>query len=224
MFISSAPKHRSFLDSSSLLNPPPFIIEIIITSVRLLELNPSTIRSTHYVGMDTYPITIIYGCHFITRTCQELGRLYGLDSGFLDLLIHKFSKCSVSKSDQSMFRLLGTFKLANKSYIVSYSSIGWPWERIWIMGLNWTIFWFPSLGGLLICCRIEFGPCWAHNHIFSNGHNPWQCIPPLFSPQVKVSHELQSYDQHVWLEYPICIWLFSPCFQSRSKLCTSQFR
>jgi hypothetical protein len=45
MFIPSTPKHKSFLDSSSLLNPPPFIIEFIITSVRLLEPDPSTIQS-----------------------------------------------------------------------------------------------------------------------------------------------------------------------------------
>ncbi len=47
--------------------------------------------------MDTYPRTIIYGCHFITKTCQELGRLYGLDNGFLNLLVHKFNKCSTNR-------------------------------------------------------------------------------------------------------------------------------
>jgi hypothetical protein len=47
--------------------------------------------------MDTYPRSIIYGCHLITKTCQELGKLYGLDSGFLDLLVHKFNKCGANK-------------------------------------------------------------------------------------------------------------------------------
>jgi hypothetical protein len=51
----------------------------------------------NHISMDTYPITIIYGCHLITRTCQELGRLYGFDSGFLDLLVHKFIKCGASR-------------------------------------------------------------------------------------------------------------------------------
>jgi hypothetical protein len=51
----------------------------------------------NHIGMDTYLRTIIYGCHLITRTCQELGKLYGLDSGFLDMLVHKFNKCGANR-------------------------------------------------------------------------------------------------------------------------------
>jgi len=59
MFIQSAPKHKSFLDNYSMFNPPPFIIEFIITLVRLLKLDPSTIQSTHIeIGTLVQPSTM----------------------------------------------------------------------------------------------------------------------------------------------------------------------
>jgi hypothetical protein len=127
--------------------------------------------------------------------------------------------------DQCMFRLLGTFKLANNSYIVSYFSIGQPWKGIWNKDLNWIIFRFPSPEGLLTCYKIEFWPHWAHNHIFIKwAQSLAMYSPPLSSSQIEGSHKLQSYNQHVWLKYPIYIWQFCVCFQSRNKLCTSQSR
>ncbi len=45
-FTPSTPKHKNFLDSSSMLNLPPFIIKFIFISMRLWELM-STIWSTH---------------------------------------------------------------------------------------------------------------------------------------------------------------------------------
>ncbi len=117
--------------------------------------------------MDTYPITL----YMVVTSSQQHAKnwadcLYGLNSGFLNLLVHKFNKCLIAKSNQCMLGLLRTFKLANKSYIISYSSIGQPWEIIWNRDLNWTIFWFPSPKGLLICYMTKFGPHWAHNHMF----------------------------------------------------------
>ncbi len=66
--------------------------------------------------MDTYPRTIIYGCHLITRACQELSKLYGLDSGLLDLLVHKFSKCLASRIEPMHAQIIGDLQ-ANKKVI-----------------------------------------------------------------------------------------------------------
>ncbi len=49
-FTPSTPKHKNFLDSSSMLSTPPFIIEFIFNSMRLLELM-STIWSI-YIKID----------------------------------------------------------------------------------------------------------------------------------------------------------------------------
>jgi hypothetical protein len=63
--------------------------------------------------MDTYLRTIIYGCHLITITCQELSKLYGLDNGLLDLLVHKFSKCIVNRIEPMQAQIIGDLQ-ANK--------------------------------------------------------------------------------------------------------------
>jgi hypothetical protein len=64
--------------------------------------------------METYPITIIYGCHLITKACQELGKLYGLDSGFLDLLEHKFKKCLASKIEPMHVQIIGDLQVGKQ--------------------------------------------------------------------------------------------------------------
>jgi len=64
--------------------------------------------------MDTYPRTIIYGCHFITRACQELDNLYGLDNGFLDLMVHKFNKCLTNKIKPMHIQIIGDLQVGKR--------------------------------------------------------------------------------------------------------------
>jgi hypothetical protein len=69
--------------------------------------------------MDTYPITIIYGCHLITTKWQELSKLYGLDNGLLDLLVHKFNKCPASRIEPMQAQIIGDLQ-ANKQIIYCF--------------------------------------------------------------------------------------------------------
>jgi len=96
------PKHKSFLDKSSFVKPPPFNNAAIITSVRLLELDPSitlsidikignVIQQSTNICMHTIPRPIVNCCNLVIGTCYELGRLYGLNSSILDYHIHELN-------------------------------------------------------------------------------------------------------------------------------------
>jgi hypothetical protein len=42
--------------------------------------------------MNTYPQAIVYGCNLVTRQGNELGKLYGLKNGTLNLGVHELNK------------------------------------------------------------------------------------------------------------------------------------
>ncbi len=144
-----------------------------------------------------YPRTIIYGCHLITRACQKFGRLYGLDSGFLDLLMHKFNKYPASRIRLMHAQIIKDLQVGKQIIhcliFQRKASMGKNWNR----DLNWTIFRFPSLEGLLTCCKTKFGPCWAHNHMFIKWAQSLAMYSPPFLSQIEVNQKLQSYNQHV---------------------------
>jgi hypothetical protein len=101
-FTPSIPKHKSFLDKSFFVKPPPLNNAAIITSVMLLEPHPSitlsidtkignVIQQSTNICMHTNPRPVVNCCNLVIGTCCELGRLYGFNSSILDLHIHEFN-------------------------------------------------------------------------------------------------------------------------------------
>jgi hypothetical protein len=92
-------KSQQFYSSSSLINCPPFINATMMTLMKLLEFDLSTIHSTkklkkgfssrfNHISLNINSWTIINGYNLVTRIGYELGRLNGL----WNLNMHEVSK------------------------------------------------------------------------------------------------------------------------------------
>ncbi len=108
----------------------------------------------NHICMDTYPRPIVNVYNFVIRVGYELKRLYGLDTGVLELDVHEFNM-DLTNNIILMFNWIGPLNLTNNSYKVSNSNIGWPWAITWNIFV-WIICWFIHLhvcilGPKLIC-------------------------------------------------------------------------
>jgi len=127
--------------------------------------------------------------------------LYGLDSGLLDLLIHKFNKCVASRIEPMHAQIIGDLQ-ANKQVINCFI-----FQHRVVMKKNMKqgleLNYLPIPLSRRFVDLLQDGiwtPLGPQSHVYQMGTifgNDPPFPPPLSSPQVKVNHELQSYDQHV---------------------------
>ncbi len=96
-------KSQQFFNNSFVVNCPPFINATMMTLMKLLEFDPSTIHSTkilkmgfssrfNHISVNINLWFIINGYNLVTQIGYELGRLNGLSNGLWNLNIHEVSK------------------------------------------------------------------------------------------------------------------------------------